>query len=186
MSLADDRAFTPMPGGRGTQPVSLVGPLEVFTVAETAELVTTSSGMQVQPRYTFANHPPIDLLVVPGGDTRQSQKSPVVLEWLRTVTASARLTTSACTGAFLLATIGLLDGRRATTHWGALDQLEERFPKVQVQRNTSWVDEGDVITAAGISAGIDMSLHVVDRLLGRPQAEEVAHMIEYSWDQRGQ
>ncbi len=158
---------------------------EVFTVAATADHVATSSGMHVQPQYTFADHPAIDVLVVPGGDTRQAQNDPATLAWLRAVTANTQLTTSVCTGAFLLATIGLLDGRRATTHWSALDRLEERFPQIQVQRDTRWVDEGDIITAAGISAGIDMSLHVVDRLLGRPMAEEIAHVMEYSWDDRG-
>jgi len=158
---------------------------EVFIVAESPELVATSSGMKVQPHYTFANHPPIDLLLVPGGYVGKEVENPVVLTWLRTVTAHARITTSVCTGAFLLAKIGLLDGHRATTHWSSLDRLEEQYPRVQVQRNTRWVDEGALITAAGISAGIDMSLHVVGRLLGRKLAEDVAHYMEYSWDERG-
>jgi transcriptional regulator GlxA family with amidase domain len=158
---------------------------EVFTIAETAELVATSSGLMVQPHYTFANHPPLDLLLIPGGDERKQAESLTVQAWLRGVTAHTRITASVCTGAFLLATIGLLDGHHATTHWSSLDRLEEHYPHVQVQHHTRWVDEGTIITSAGISAGIDMSLHIVERLLGRPLAEQVARYMEYSWDERG-
>ena len=159
---------------------------EVFIVAETSEPVSTGGGLIVQPKYTFANHPPIDLLLVPGGDESKQVASPTVQAWLRKVTAQARITSSVCTGAFLLATIGLLDGHRATTHWSSVSRLQERFPRVQVLRDTRWVDEGAIVTSAGISAGIDMSLHLVERLLGRDMAERVARYMEYRWDDRGQ
>lgn len=166
---------------------ALAGPSawDVFTVAETDALIPTSGGLMVQPRYTFANHPPIDLLLVPGSDESKQVESLTVQAWLRKVTAQARITASVCTGALLLASTGLLDGHRATTHWSSLNRLEERFPQVRVQRNIRWVDEGAVITAAGISAGIDMSLHLVERLLGRDMAEKVAHYMDYAWDERG-
>jgi transcriptional regulator GlxA family with amidase domain len=158
----------------------------VFTVAEHERLVTTSGGLQVQPHYTFATCPSIDLLLVPGGNASKQVHNPVTLDWLKAVTAHSRLTASVCTGAFLLGAIGLLDGHQVTTHWGALDRLAERFPQATVQRDVRWVDEGTVITAAGVSAGIDMSLHLVDRLLGQTLAEQVAHYMEYHWDRQGQ
>lgn len=158
---------------------------DVFTVAETAELVPTSSNLMVQPRYTFANHPPIDLLLIPGGYATGQEDNLAVQAWLRKVTSQARINASVCTGAFLLAKLGLLDGHRATTHWGSVDRLAERYPNIQVQRQTRWVDEGTIITSAGISAGIDMSLHLVERLLGRLLAEQVAKYMEYAWDERG-
>jgi transcriptional regulator GlxA family with amidase domain len=159
---------------------------QVFTVAETGGLVTASGGLQIQPNYGFEDHPTIDLLLIPGGDTHAVEESATVLAWLRQVTQHSRINTSVCTGAFLLGKLGLLDGHRATTHWGNLDRLAERFPQTQVQRNIRWVDEGTLITSAGISAGIDMSLHMVERLLGRGMAERVARYMEYTWDEKGQ
>ncbi|HKD74398.1 MAG TPA: DJ-1/PfpI family protein [Ktedonobacterales bacterium] len=159
---------------------------QVFTVAETEGLVTTSGGLQIQPNYTFQNHPAIDLILIPGGDVRAIQESASVHIWLEQVTQHTRLNTSVCTGAALLGKLGLLDGHRATTHWSSLDRLAERFPKTQVQHNVRWVDEGTLITSAGVSAGIDMSLHLVERLLGRETAEKVARYMEYTWDEKGQ
>ncbi len=94
------------------------------------------------------------------------------------------LNTSVCNGAYLLAAVGLLDGHNVTTHWGAIDGLSEQFPQVHVQRQVRWVDEGQLVTSAGISAGIDMSLHLVERLAGRKLAEEVAHYMEYQWQEQ--
>jgi transcriptional regulator GlxA family with amidase domain len=108
------------------------------------------------------------------------EKQPV-LQWLRKVTSQAQLNTSVCTGAFLLGAVGLLDGHAVTTHWSALDALARRFPQARLQREVRWVDEGRLVTAAGISAGIDMSLHLVERLAGLELAEEIAHYMEYRW-----
>jgi transcriptional regulator GlxA family with amidase domain len=160
-------------------------PWQVITVAQQEGLISTSGGLRIQPDYTFANHPSIDLLLIPGGDTSQITADPAVLAWVKQVAAHAQLNTSVCTGAFLLGSVGLLDGRKSTTHWASLDRLAERFPQTQVQREVRWVDEGTVITAAGVSAGLDMSLHVVERLLGRKMAESVARYMEYTWDDRG-
>ena len=102
-----------------------------------------------------------------------------MLEWLRKVTQQTQLNTSVCTGAFLLGAVGLLDGHNTTTHWSALDELARDFPQTRVQREVRWVDEGPLVTAAGI----DMSLHLVERLSGRELAEHVAHYMEYRWNE---
>lgn len=157
--------------------------LKVFTVAERLDLVATSGGLRIQPDYSFANAPRIDLLVIPGGNTRPQLENAAMVEWLKRVTPQTRLNASVCTGAFLLAELGLLDGHAATTHWGALDRLAERYPSVAVRRAVRWVDEGNVVTAAGVSAGIDMSLHLVERLFGREVAESTVRYMEYRWNE---
>jgi len=159
-------------------------PLTVFTVAEHADLIRTSGGLRVQPDYNFANAPTIDILVIPGGSIGPQLTNNAVLEWLAHATSHARINSSVCTGAFLLGKLGLLEGRSVTTHWSALDELARRFPSTSVRREVRWVDDGTVVTSAGISAGIDMSLHLVERLFGRASAEETAHMMEYRWDER--
>ena len=158
---------------------------QVFTVAEEPGLLKTSGELLVQPHFTFHDHPRIDLLLIPGGRTDLQLENPTVLAWVRRVTPQAQLNTSVCTGAFLLGTAGLLDGHTVTTHWSALDELARQYPGARVRREVRWVDEGRLITAAGISAGIDMSLHLVERLLGRSLAEKVAHYIEYAWNDHG-
>ena len=159
------------------------GAFKVFTVAEQNRLISTRGGMLVQPHYTINNHPHIDIIVVPGGfGTRKEVDNPVLMAWLARVVQETRLNTSVCTGAFLLGKVGILEGRSATTHWARLDRFAQTFPNVRVQREVRWVDD-TVITSAGISAGIDMSLHVVERLLGREQAEETAKQMEYGWQE---
>jgi transcriptional regulator GlxA family with amidase domain len=158
-------------------------PFAVFTVAQKSEMVRARGGLSVQPHFTLENHPPVDVLVVPGGwGTRREVDNPVILNWLSKVTGETQLNTSVCTGAFLLAKIGLLDDKAATTHWASLDRLEQSFPRVQVMRNTRWVDQGNIVTSAGISAGIDMSLHLVEKLMGREVAEQTAKQMEYIWN----
>lgn len=158
----------------------------VFTVAERADLVSARGGLRVRPDYTLADHRPIDLLVVPGGwGTRREVRNTDLIAWIARVAASSQLTTSVCTGAFLLAKAGVLEGRAATTHWQSLDRLAAAYPDIEVRRETRWVDEGAVVTSAGISAGIDMSLHIVERLLGRERAEATARHMEYTWQDAG-
>ncbi len=159
-------------------------PFAVFTIAQKSDIVKARGGLLVQPHFNLENHPPIDVLVVPGGwGTRREVDNPVIIEWLAKVSSETKLNTSVCTGAFLLGKIGLLDGKSATTHWLSLDRLEQTFPQVQVVRNTRWVDQGNIVTSAGISAGIDMSLHLVEKLLGREVAEQTAQQMEYVWQE---
>ncbi|MCG8469796.1 MAG: DJ-1/PfpI family protein [Gemmatimonadetes bacterium] len=154
-------------------------PFTVFTVAETPDPVTATGGLRVIPDHGFGDAPAIDLLVVPGGfGTRSLLEDEVVIEWIRKRAEEAELVTSVCTGALLLATTGLLEGRRATTHWGALDLLAELGDSTHVERELRVVEDG-VITSAGVSAGIDMALLVVERLHGRAVADETARYMEY-------
>ena len=160
-------------------------PFRVFTVAPKAGVLRATGGLQVVPDYDFTNAPPIDLLLVPGGfGTRPLLEDADALAFLRKVAGEAQLVTSVCTGALLLARCGLLDGRRATTHWAALDLLEQvGGGKVTVERGTRFVDDG-VVTSAGVAAGIDMAFEVVAKLCGREVAEETARYIEYPWQPR--
>ena len=155
---------------------------DVVTIAERAEIVDCRGGLLVQPNQTFAEHFPLDILVVPGGfGTRTQQENPVVLDWIARQHASESLTTSVCTGAFLLGAAGLLDGLRATTHWATIDGLRTRHPGTTVLDDARIVDEGKIITSAGVSAGIDMALHVVRRLHGEEIARATARDMEYEW-----
>jgi len=153
-------------------------PFRVFTVGRTRETVRATGDLLVVPHHSFADAPKIDLLVVPGGfGTRPLMNDAPTLDWIRTVAASALKVTSVCSGALLLTKAGLLEGKRATTHWGALDLLES-LGGVRVDRESRVVDDG-VITSAGVASGIDMSFYVVEQLHGRTVADETARYIEY-------
>jgi transcriptional regulator GlxA family with amidase domain len=165
---------------------SAPAPFAVFTVAREMGTVRARAGLVVTPDYTFADHPPIDLLIIPGGVVTTQLQMPEVAEWIRRTAAMATLTASVCTGAFLLAQAGLLQGKSATTHWADVDELREMFPSVTVLENRRWVDEGAIVTSAGISAGIDMSLHLVERLAGRELALGTARQMEFDWHEDGQ
>jgi transcriptional regulator GlxA family with amidase domain len=154
-------------------------PFHVFTVARTTEPVTATGGLVVVPRHSFADAPSVDLLVVPGGfGTRPLLQDAETIEWIRATAARARQTASVCTGALLLARAGLLDNRRATTHWGAFGLLGTLGQNITVDREARFVDDG-VMTSAGVASGIDLAFHVVESLLGREVADETARYIEY-------
>jgi transcriptional regulator GlxA family with amidase domain len=154
-------------------------PFAVFTVARTREPVTATGGLVVVPAHGFADAPRIDLLVVPGGfGTRPLLQDEETLAWIRETAAAARQVTSVCTGALLLAKAGLLEGRRATTHWAALDLLGSLGAGVTVDRERRVVDDG-IVTSAGVASGIDMAFHIVESLFGSEVADETARYIEY-------
>lgn len=154
-------------------------PFRVFTVAREAGRVTATGGLVVQADHGFADAPAIDVLVVPGGfGTRPLLNDDATLTWIRQVADDARQVTSVCTGALLLAKAELLHGKRATTHWAALDLLEETDASIDVRREERVVHDG-VVTSAGVAAGIDMALAVVEQLHGKDVADETAHYIEY-------
>lgn len=155
-------------------------PFEVVLVSQEGGTLTASGGMRVQAQASFRDCPPLDVLCVPGGwGTRREMGNPVLLDWLRERAGSARRLASVCTGSLLLAAAGLLEGRRATTHWRSLDLMREKFPKVLVQRDRHVEEDGNLITAAGISAGIDMALIVVGRHFGEEVARATARHMEY-------
>ena len=154
-------------------------PYNVFTVAERREPILATGGLRVTPEYDFAAAPPIDVLVVPGGwGTRKLLEHPSVLEWIQKTASGARLVSSVCTGALLLARTGLLRGRRATTHWASLDLLATMDPTVKVERAVRFVQDGPM-TSAGVSAGIDMALAVVEGMYGKEVATDTARYMEY-------
>lgn len=154
-------------------------PFRVFTVAPRPGPVVATGGLTVLPAHAFEDCPPVDLLVVPGGfGTRPLLEDDDVLEWIRRTARSARRTASVCSGSLLLARAGLLDGKRATSHWGSLDRLAALGKDVRVERDARVVDDG-IVTSAGVSSGIDMAFHVVEALFGREVALETARYIDY-------
>lgn len=173
----------------GVQIIDYTGPYEVFgaagfavyTVAETKEPVTTAMGMTVIPKFTFADAPQPDVLVVPGGGVRAARDSAATLKWVTDVNAHTAHTMSVCNGAFILASAGLLDGLTATTTSGRIDELRAAYPKTKVLDDRRFVDNGRIITTAGLSSGIDGALHVVSRMLGNGSAQQVALGEEYDW-----
>jgi transcriptional regulator GlxA family with amidase domain len=154
--------------------------VEVFTVAREPGVVTCAKGLRMIPDHSWSSAPPIDVLVYPGGrGTRAQLGDAEIRGWVRRVAAGARITTSVCTGALVLADAGLLHGRPATTYWGSLEELAAVDDSIDVRSEDRFVDDGDVITAAGVSAGIDMALHLVVRLHSVDRAREVKRGIEY-------
>lgn len=151
-----------------------------FTVALKPGTVRARNGLKIVPDFTLENCPPPHLIIVPGGaGTRPLLQMPALHEWLRTKSRKAELVISICTGALVLARVGLLDGLRATTHHENLDDLRRLAPQAQVDPTARFTDNGQILTAAGISAGIDCSLHVVGRLLGEAAAARTADYMEY-------
>jgi transcriptional regulator GlxA family with amidase domain len=151
---------------------------DVFTVSEHGGEVRCAKGLRVIADHSFETAPPADIVVVPGGmGTRAEVENPRFIEYLRRVAEKAEVVTSVCTGSFLLERAGLLEGRRATTHWASLERLRGLGTVEVVEER--WVDEGPVVTASGVSAGIDMALHLVGRLWGPETARRVQKGIEY-------
>ena len=157
-----------------------LSPFSVFLVAETRRPVVATGGMKVLPDYDLDGCPQSDVLVVPGGwGTRKEINNERLLKWIADRSRQVETLTSVCTGALLLGKAGLLDGKRATTHWRSLDWMQELFPKTTVERQLHFVEEGALFTSAGISAGIDMALKVVARYFGEAIARATARHMEY-------
>ena len=154
--------------------------VSVFTVAREEGPVTCAKGLRVLPDHTWDSAPNIDVLVFPGGQgTRVQVNDEAVHNWLDKVRSSGALMTSVCTGALVYAGAGILNGRPATTHWANFDELLEIDPSIEADRESRFVDDDDVITAAGVSAGIDMALHLVMRLHSKDRAQAVKKGIQY-------
>tara|TARA_Y100001001_G_C7936967_1_gene284168 strand:+ start:27 stop:647 length:621 start_codon:yes stop_codon:yes gene_type:complete len=154
-------------------------PFNVFTVSRMVKDVKVSGGLQVTSDYIFKDSPTIDILLIPGGlGTRKLLKCKETITWIQDVSKSVSLLTSVCTGSLLLAQAGLLENRRATTHWGALDLLKKISPSTTVIKDQRVVEDG-IITSAGVSSGIDMAFEVVTSLVGEKVANDTAKYIEY-------
>lgn len=173
----------------GVEIIDYTGPYEVFgtekydvyTVAASTAPITTSMGMTVVPKYSYADAPPPDILVVPGGYTPKIRADAATKDWIRKTTAADLHTMSVCNGAFILAEAGLLDGLPATTTAKNLAVMQQRYPHVKVVGDRRVVDNGKILTTGGLSAGIDGALHVVAKLDGLAAAQEVALGLEYDW-----
>jgi putative intracellular protease/amidase len=173
----------------GVQVIDFAAPYEVFgaagydvfTVGIENSPVTTNMNLTITPRYGFADSPVPDVLLVPGGNINRTLSQDTVLDWIRARSREARQTISVCNGAFFLAHAELLDGLTATTFYGAIEQLRNMHPNVTVVSDRRFVDNGTIITTAGLSSGIDGALHVVSKISGRGAAQMVALNMEYDW-----
>jgi putative intracellular protease/amidase len=154
----------------------------MYTVAPSTGSVLSQLFVTVEPEYTIDNCPPPDILVIPGGATGVLLTDEHFMDWVRQVAPKTEIIFSVCTGVFVLADSGLLDGCEATTHWSAIGGLKKAAPNTVVHEDRRFIDNGRVLTTAGVSAGIDGALHVVARLLGRYTAERTAHYMEYRWE----
>jgi transcriptional regulator GlxA family with amidase domain len=163
----------------GPMEVFTTAGFNVFTVSKTYNVIHSNTVLFVTPDYTIKDAPKSDILVVFGGPTQPTTDDPEVMAWIKAQTGQDQYIMSVCTGAFILARAGVLDGLTATTFHTAIDDLAKEFPKTKVLANVRFVDNGKVLTTAGISAGIDGALHLVEKLRGRAYAEDVAKTIEY-------
>ena len=179
----------------GVEELDAIGPWEVLSywtrthpedgyavasLSASGGLVRCAKGLVVQANYSYGDAPACEVLVYPGGQgTRPQLQDQAQLDWVRRQRSEVPLMTSVCTGSLVYAAAGLLSGRPATTHWRSLDLLAELDPTILVRGDERFVDDGDIITSAGISAGIDMALHVVNRLAGVERAREVRRGIQY-------
>jgi putative intracellular protease/amidase len=173
----------------GVQIIDYAGPYEVFgqagfsvyTVARKPDPITTAMGMKVTPSYSFDNSPKPDVVVIPGGGVTNTQNDPATIKWIQDKSKDAEHVLSVCNGAFILAKTGLLDGLSATTFYNLIDGLAALAPKTKVVTNQRYVDNGKIITTAGLSSGIDGSLYVVSKMRGKAAAQMVALNMEYNW-----
>jgi putative intracellular protease/amidase len=156
-------------------------PLNMFTVARTKEPVISQQFIKVVPDYAIADAPRIDVLVIPGGNTGPTTADAAAMEWIRKTVDNAEVVLTVCTGAMPLARLGYFDGLEVTTWYGAIQRLQQVAPKAIVKDGRRFVDNGRIITTAGVSAGIDGALHLVARIFGRRIADQTAQYMEYHW-----
>lgn len=159
-----------------------LNPFNVYTVAEKAAPILTSNRLSIIPHYDFTSCPGTDIVIIPGGlGSRREMNNAILLDWVNAVSQKAELMLSVCTGALILAKTGLLKGLSATTHHNAIKLLKEIAPETAVYDDKRFVDNGRMVLSAGISAGIDMSFYIIEKLLGEKQARETASHMEYDW-----
>ncbi|NND33713.1 MAG: DJ-1/PfpI family protein [Saprospiraceae bacterium] len=156
-----------------------LGAFNVYTVSLNTEPIISQGFIKIIPEYSISNAPKPDIIVLPGGATGPLLNNTDLIDWVKKITPDLEVALSVCTGAFILQKAGLLQGKKATTFHNAIDRLREIAPETEVLENVRWVDNGQVITTAGVSAGIDGALHTVERIFGREAAEETARYMEY-------
>ena len=156
---------------------------EVMLVAPTIKAIKSHTNTRITPDFSIDTCPKPDILVIPGGDLSIGKSNPRIGKWIQEMSLSAKMIMSVCTGAFILADLGMLDGLKATTWYGAIEHLQKKYPRIQVVKNQRVTDNDTIITTAGVSAGIDGSLYIVSKLFGPDTAKITAEFIEYSWIQ---
>lgn len=153
----------------------------VYTVAASTVPIVSQGFVTITPQYSFENAPKPDIVIFPGGNPNNFLKDEKAISWSKKAADNAEIAMSVCNGALILGKTGLLDNKKVTTHWGTIARLRKDVPTATVLENTRFIDNGQIITTAGISAGIDGSLHLVQRLLGTKSAVDAARVMEYNW-----
>jgi transcriptional regulator GlxA family with amidase domain len=182
-----------------TEVLDFAGPFEVFSVAarfldeqkkhnvflisENNELIMARGGFKLNATYHFKNCPNLDVLIIVGGIHTDELKKDKVIDWIKETSKNAKLIASVCTGAFLLAKANVITNHQVTTHWEDIDDLQNDYPSLKVVKNKRWIDEGNIVTSGGISAGIDMSLHLIRKLYDEELAIKTARQMEFDWTQ---
>nr|WP_321982089.1 DJ-1/PfpI family protein [uncultured Cohaesibacter sp.] len=188
----------------GVEVLDFSGPFEVFTtarrvaeknsktfayapllIASTLQPVHARANYRVLPDHDFASHPALDVLLVPGGVHEPLLDDDRLLGWVKAEATKVSLLTSVCTGAFILAEAGCCSGKTMTTHWEDIPDFLERYPSIECVRNVRWVEDGALISSAGISAGIDMALQMVARLGSEDLAKKTARQMDFDWTRTG-
>ncbi|MDK1029222.1 MAG: DJ-1/PfpI family protein [Anaerolineae bacterium] len=164
------------------QDADLPNLFEVFLIAERLDLVSARANFKVKPHFTIQDHPNVDILIIPGGVHVHEMEKPGIISWISKLSQDTQLTASVCTGAFLLAKANVLNGLACTTHWEDIPELRTSFPSLDVREEVPWVDNGHIITSAGISAGIEMAYHLITRLVGKEMALKTARQMQYDWN----
>lgn len=160
---------------------SINNPFNVFTVAEKEKTIYARNNLSINPQYTINNCPILDILIVPGGQgSRKEMNNKVILDWIKLIYPNLELLLTVCTGALIIAKCDLLEGMAATTHHMSLDLMKEIAPKAKIVEDR-YVDNGKIILSGGISAGIDMSLYVIEKLLGKEAVLKTIDVMEYGW-----
>jgi transcriptional regulator GlxA family with amidase domain len=154
---------------------------DVILVAPNLLPIKAHTGTSIKPDFSIDNCPHPDILVIPGGDLELVEGNPLLGEWIQKTSDECIVTLSVCTGAFILAKLGMLDGLSATTWWGACRYLQKIYPQIKVSTSDRITDNGKIITTAGVSAGIDGSLYVISKLIDMETAKKTARYIEYVW-----
>lgn len=160
-------------------------PFEVVLVARDKNTVTARGGLKLTPDSTFDDNADYDLLIVPGGVTDRAEADAQTVGWITVQAAKSRLVASICTGAFLLAKAGILTDQTVTTHWEDAAALAARYPALTVSENVRWQNAGNIYTSAGIAAGIDLSLHLIEVMTTAERAERTARQMDYRWVKNG-
>lgn len=155
--------------------------LNVFTISQNDDVINARGGFKLNATYNFTNCPKVDVLVVVGGVHTQEVKKIDVINWIANTSKNTKLVASVCTGAFLLAQANIITNHDVTTHWEDIKDLQNDYPNLNVISNKRWVDEGNIVTSGGISAGIDMSLHLISKIFDEKLALKTARQMEFDW-----